>query len=500
MAKNLMIQGTMSGVGKSILTAGLLRVFRQDGMKVAPFKSQNMALNSFVTPDGREIGRAQALQAMAAGVMPSSDMNPILLKPSGNTTSQVIVEGLPVGDMRAADYFRDKKKYIPTILNAYNRLSKENDIVVIEGAGSPVEINLRENDIVNMGLAELVDSPVVLVGDIDPGGVFAQLLGTVQLLSGRERDRVKALVINKFRGDIDLLTPGLDMFRNYCDIPFAGVIPYGEFTLDEEDSLSERLNVREGFDKKDSGDIRIAVIRFPFISNYTDFAVFEDLPGVEMIYTENAAAISDADIVILPGTKNTLMDYRWLVDKKIADAVKKAGDSGKLIVGICGGFQMLGRTISGREISDISNESSNTTEGLGLLPVDTRFLQDKTLRQVEGKIEGLRGSFAGLNGSSFKGYEIHMGSSTFHGQVSYQSEMIVENGNVFGTYIHGIFDTGEVAEKLLMCAFRGRRGKEGEFLVPDLCEKREKELDKLADIVRNNIDMKMIYRIIGYGD
>ncbi|MBP3280334.1 MAG: cobyric acid synthase, partial [Butyrivibrio sp.] len=263
MAKNLMIQGTMSGAGKSILTAGILRVLHQDGYRVAPFKSQNMALNSYVTRDGKEIGRAQALQAFAAGMEPDSDMNPILLKPTGETASQVIVNGLPVGDMRAADYFRKKKDYIPEVLSAYERLSSRANVVVIEGAGSPVEINLRENDIVNMGLAKMLDAPVLLAGNIDPGGVFAQLLGTVQLLGSEERERVKGLIINKFRGDKKLLDPGLSMFRDYCDIPFVGVVPYAEFELEEEDSLSDKLKVSGGFSGSGAGRdvIRIAVIR-----------------------------------------------------------------------------------------------------------------------------------------------------------------------------------------------------------------------------------------------
>ena len=291
MARNLMIQGTMSGAGKSILTAGILRVLRQDGFRVAPFKSQNMALNSFVTRDGLEMGRAQAVQAAAAGIEPSSDMNPILLKPMGDAVSEVIVNGRPIGKMRAADYYRVKKSLVPQILEAYHRLEEQAEIIVIEGAGSPVEINLREGDFVNMGLAQMVDAPVLLAGNIDPGGVFAQLLGTVQLMRPEERERVKGLIINKFRGDVRLLEPGLSMFREYCDIPFAGIVPWLKLNLDEEDSLSDKLSgggsterfktAQGGLHPADSTDaarsvtIDIAVIRLPYMSNYTDFAPLE---------------------------------------------------------------------------------------------------------------------------------------------------------------------------------------------------------------------------------
>ena len=308
MARNLMIQGTMSGAGKSILTAGILRVLRQDGFRAAPFKSQNMALNSFVTRDGLEMGRAQVVQAAAAGMEPSADMNPILLKPMGDTTSQVIVNGKPIGKMRAADYYRVKRSLVPQILQAYRRLEELADIIVIEGAGSPVEINLREGDFVNMGLAEMVDAPVLLAGNIDPGGVFAQLLGTVQLLRPDERERVKGLIINKFRGDVKLLEPGLVMFREYCDIPFAGVVPWVKLELDEEDSMSEILSAKSKPARNE--DVDIAVIRLPYISNYTDFAPLGKTEGVKVRYVSGCAELGTPDLIILPGTKNTLGDAR----------------------------------------------------------------------------------------------------------------------------------------------------------------------------------------------
>ena len=394
-----MIQGTMSGVGKSILTAGILRVLSQDGYRVAPFKSQNMALNSFVTKEGREIGRAQALQAAAADLEPSSDMNPILLKPMGDTTSQVIVNGLPIENMRAKDYFRKKKSFIPDILSAYNRLAENNDIIVIEGAGSPVEINLRENDIVNMGLAELLDAPVLLVGDIDPGGVFAQLLGTYNLLSDYEKKRVKGLVINKFRGDVSLLEPGLEMFKPYCDVPFAGIVPYVSLDLDEEDSVSQRLKISKKNSDTDA-DVKIAVIRLPFISNYTDFTILEGIPGVSLTYVIEPDALEGADLIILPGTKNTISDMGWLFEKGLGAKIQELAKRDALVIGICGGFQMLGRSIKDPD----NTEAGGETKGLGLLPVDTIFSTEKNLKQVKTESGKLSGIFASLSDVSIEGY------------------------------------------------------------------------------------------------
>ncbi len=530
MAKNLMIQGTMSGAGKSILTAGILRVLHQDGFKAMPFKSQNMALNSYVTRDGKEIGRAQALQAFAAGMEPDADMNPILLKPTGETASQVIVNGLPVGDMRAADYFGKKKDYIPEVLSAYERLSSRSDIVVIEGAGSPVEINLKENDIVNMGLAQMVDAPVLLAGNIDPGGVFAQLLGTVQLLSDSERARVKGLIINKFRGDKKLLDPGLSMFKDYCDIPFVGVVPYADLDLEEEDSLSDKLKISGGFrngaGRAESGlcqdVIRIAVVRFPFISNYTDFDIFDKIPAVELIYTDSPEAVMSADVVILPGTKNTTGDLKWLREKSLDRAVLEARDKGSLIIGICGGFQILGERIFEEDIAGghgIEAGSADCAEGpvsgLGLLTVDTVFERAKTLIQTEGYLSGASGDFDGLNGVFYRGYEIHMGvSKSAQGDAVSDSARneagsaevkeslagsrgeVFCDGNVLGTYIHGFFDSAEVTKTVLDIASRRKENGSIWGKLQDLWVYRDIELDKLAEVIRNSLDMEYIYRVI----
>ena len=332
MKRNLMIQGTMSGAGKSLLVTALCRIFRQDGWSVAPFKSQNMALNSFVTADGKEMGRAQVLQAQAAGKAPDVRMNPILLKPSSDVGSQVIVGGEVRGDYRAKDYFRMKRQLIPDILAAYNSLAAENDIIVIEGAGSPAEINLKADDIVNMGLAKLVDAPVLLVGDIDPGGVFAQLYGTVALLEEDERRRIAGTIINKFRGDVSLLQPGLTMLEELTGVPVLGVVPYTRVELDDEDSQAPRLQQSAG-----TGRIDIAVIRLPHISNFTDFAPLELHPELGVRYVAREKELGNPDLVILPGSKNTMGDLGWMRQNGLEMAIRRLHGNGMPVLGICGG-------------------------------------------------------------------------------------------------------------------------------------------------------------------
>lgn len=503
-----MIQGTMSGVGKSILTAGILRVLKQDGYRVAPFKSQNMALNSYVTGDGREIGRAQALQAQACGLDPSSDMNPILIKPMGDTTSQIIVNGLPLGNMRARDYFKNKKSLIPDIQAAYDRLSKVADIIVIEGAGSPVEINLRDNDIVNMGLAQILDAPVLLAGDIDPGGVFAQLLGTVSLMSDEERARVKGLIINKFRGDVTLLEPGLSMFRKYCSIPFVGVVPYTKLILDEEDSVSQRLTVNNKFNSRSSiintksknnnsindhaRSLIIAVIRLPFISNYTDFTIFENIDGVNLYYADDPDSLDNADLVIIPGTKNTIEDLRWLISKGLSAKIKELSDKEVPIIGICGGFQMLGKSIT--DAGGV--EGGGVVEGLGLLPVETVFTSYKNLRQVSAKTPRLGGFYESLSDTPISGYEIHMGSSITDGSNDHK-ECVITKGTVLGTYIHGIFDTPSFTQKLIKLLYEKNGIDKDAPAIEALAVTQDRELDRLADVLRQSLDFEFIYRVIG---
>ena len=340
MARSIMVQGTMSNAGKSLLAAGLCRVFVQDGYRVAPFKSQNMALNSYITKDGLEMGRAQVMQAEACGIEPEVYMNPILLKPTNDIGSQVIVNGEVQGNMKAMQYYKEKRKYIPKIMEAYETLSSKNDIIVIEGAGSPAEINLKENDIVNMGMAKMAKAPVLLAGDIDRGGVFAQLIGTLMLLDDDEKDIVKGLVINKFRGDKDILMPGIKMLEERVGKQVLGVVPYLNVDIDDEDSLSER------FKKKSStGLIDIVIIRLPRISNFTDFNVFECFNDVNVRYVTSPQQFGNPDMVIIPGTKNTIEDLMWLRQNGLEAKIIKASSMNKVIFGICGGFQMLGNVI-----------------------------------------------------------------------------------------------------------------------------------------------------------
>ena len=381
MAKNIMIQGTMSNAGKSLIVAGLCRILWQDGFATAPFKSQNMALNSFITEEGLEMGRAQAVQAEAAGVPPSVFMNPILLKPTNDTGSQVIVNGKVQGNMSARDYFSYKKKLIPDILRAYQQLEQQFERIVIEGAGSPAEINLKQDDIVNMGMAQLVDAPVLLVGDIDRGGVFAQLAGTVMLLEPKERARIQGMIINKFRGDQSILDPGVEMIQEVTGIPVVGVVPYMQVDIEEEDSLTERFAARNP-----EAVLDIAVIRLPRISNFTDFAVLEQREQINLRYVTNVAQLGKPDMILLPGTKNTLSDLEWLRQNGLEVAICRAKEQGSVIFGICGGYQMLGMHISDPE----HVEEGGHLRGMGLLPVNTTLTKEKTRSQVQGIFEKLQ--------------------------------------------------------------------------------------------------------------
>ena len=512
MAKVIMVQGTMSNAGKSLIVAGLCRIFRQDGYRVAPFKSQNMALNSFITKEGLEMGRAQVMQAEAAGVEPVAAMNPILLKPTTHVGSQVIVNGEVLGNMSARDYFVYKKQLIPEIKKAFRELERDNDIIVIEGAGSPAEINLRENDIVNMGLAELLDAPVLLVGDIDRGGVFAQLLGTLMLLEKTEKERVKGLIINKFRGDKTILDPGVVMLEERGQTPVVGVVPYMELSIDDEDSLSSR------FDRREEGLIDIAVIRYPRISNFTDLSVLEQIGQVSVRYVDSVRDLHHPDMIVLPGSKNTMADLKWMRENGLEALIKKKAQD-TIVFGICGGYQMLGETI--RDPYQVENGGS--MKGMGLLPAVTELKQEKTRTQVTGTFGEISGALSGFSGKSVRGYEIHMGSTVdsesivdsenvrqpesrsdkkgyvcriqneADGSVKYDG---IFSGNVYGTYVHGIFDEGTLAETLvgILAARKGVVLDTGQMI--SYGQFKQMQYDKLADGVRKSMDMEAVYAML----
>ena len=487
-ARCIMVQGTMSGAGKSLLCAALCRIFAQDGYRTAPFKSQNMALNSFVTRDGLEMGRAQVVQAQAAGVEPDVRMNPILLKPSSDIGSQVIVNGEVRGDMPAKEYFRRKKALIPDILRAYDDLASEFDIIVIEGAGSPAEINLKADDIVNMGLARLVAAPVLLAGDIDRGGVFAQLYGTVELLEPDERARICGLIINKFRGDVEILRPGLAMLEEKTRLPVVGVVPYLKVDIEDEDSLSERLQQKNAVKPLD-----VAIVRLPHISNFTDFMPLEQHPLLGVRYVQAARELGMPDLIILPGTKNTVNDLLWLRQCGLETAVQKLARRGTPGLGVCGGYQMLGGMLD--DSAGTESGRPQTLRGLELLPTRTVFTLEKRRAQVTAT------AAAPFAGAALTGYEIHTGRTTVEGApfctLADGTPDGCVQGSVFGTYLHGLFDSGELTEKLAALLCR-RKGLAPETAAPLTMQAyREQQFDLLADGVRRALDMSAIYAAMG---
>lgn len=495
MSKVIMVQGTMSNVGKSLVVAGLCRIFKQDGYKVAPFKSQNMALNSFITEDGLEMGRAQVMQAEAAGIKPDVRMNPILLKPTNDIGSQVIVNGEILGNMPAREYFAYKHKLIPDIMKAYNELAEANDIIVIEGAGSPAEVNLKSDDIVNMGIAKMVNSPVLLVGDIDRGGVFAQLIGTVNLLEDDERQLVKGLIINKFRGDKTILDPGIDIIEEKSGIPVVGVTPYINVDIEDEDSLSDRI-----VPTREADLIDIAVVRLPRISNFTDLNAFEMIPGVSVRYCKNAAELRDPDMVVIPGSKNTISDVLWMRQNGLEAEILKLAGKGKVIFGICGGYQILGESLS----DPLGIETLGQVRGMGLLPIETVFMEEKTRTRVSGDF--IDDSLSG----SINGYEIHMGESTLRegaqpllritDSVTGETKLDgARSGNVYGTYVHGIFDGDGVAASVVDILAAKKGISIDTSLSMSYDEYKETQYDLLAESLRESLDMEAIYQILEEG-
>ena len=495
--KSLMFLGTASSVGKSTLCAAVLRIMKQDGLRAAPFKAQNMALNSFATREGLEMGRAQVTQAEAAGLEPSVRMNPVLLKPTSDRRSQVIVNGRAVGTMSAMEYEQFKPRLREMIREVYEDLEKDVDAVVIEGAGSPAEINLKKGDIVNMSMARTADAPCILIGDINPGGVFASLYGTVKLLDEEEQSRIKGIVINKFRGDVKILEPGLDMIEKLLDIPVLGVLPWMEIDMEDEDSVTERFERRAG-----RGQVNAAIVRLPHISNFTDFNLISAEPGTAVSYVTRASQVREADIVILPGTKNTIEDLGWLKARGIADEIVRHARRGGMVIGICGGYQMLGQTLR-----DPDHTESRIPEmaGLGLLDCTVTFRPEKTTVQASGAIRAGTGWLAALDGVVLDGYEIHSGAHAFgpdcvpflylNGREE-PDGVTNARGNVLGTYLHGAFDTG-VLWRAVVNRVRAEKGLEenaGGTLT--MAEFREREFDRLAAAVRQNLDMDAVYRIL----
>ncbi len=497
MAKALMVQGTMSNAGKSLLVTALCRILRQDGYSVAPFKSQNMALNSFITQEGLEMGRAQVTQAQAAGVEPSVRMNPILLKPCSDTGSQVIVNGEVLGTMSAKDYFARKKSLIPVVMEAYESLSSQYDVVVLEGAGSPAEINLKTDDLVNMGMAKRAKAPVLLCGDIDRGGVFASLAGTLLLLEPQERAMVKGLIINKFRGDKSILMPGVEMIEKITNVPVVGVVPYLQVDIEDEDSLSGRLT-----DHVTPKAVDIAVIRLPRMSNFTDFNPLQAISEVSLRYVSRVDQLGSPDLIILPGTKSTMEDLLWMRQTGLEAAILKHAAKGGPVLGICGGYQMLGQTLRDPE----GIEGGGCLKGIGLLPVDTLFSKTKTRTRVEGTFQQLGGVLSGLSGLPVEGYEIHMGqtcSNTPMTLVGTCEGKIKPDGatasSVYGTYLHGLFDRKEAVEGLIVSLCK-RKGIDWEQVgAVDLETYRESQFDLLARSVRESLDMEKIYQILEEG-
>ena len=503
-AKAIMVLGTTSDAGKSFVAAALCRIFAQDGYKVAPFKSQNMALNSYITAEGLEMGRAQVMQAEAAGIEPSVLMNPVLLKPTDDTGSQVIVLGEVRGDMPARDYYAFKDQLRPIVKQAYDTLAAQNDIIVLEGAGSPAEINLKQNDFVNCGMAAMAGAPIVLVGDIDRGGVFASLYGTIKLLEPEEQAMVKGTIINRFRGDVSLLETGLDMLEALTDTPVVGVIPYMHVDIDDEDSLSGRLSATA----PTAGMVDVAVIGLPHISNFTDFNPLGRFPGIAVRYVYQPEQLGAPDLLVLPGSKNTMGDLDWVRKTSLDQAICAYAATGKPLLGVCGGYQMLGRSISDPE----NTEGGGTAEGLGLLPIHTVFQDAKTRTRVKATAGMFQGVFAPLSGTTLDGYEIHMGASTIEEESAAAPFAALEYedgrpnaldgcicGNVMGTYCHGLMEDGSFPFKLaqMLCEARGL-ATDG-FPTESFRAYKNRQYDALAKTVRESLDMDAIYRIVKEG-
>jgi adenosylcobyric acid synthase len=497
-----MVQGTASGAGKSLLTAALCRLFARAGYRVAPFKAQNMALNAAVTRGGEEIGRAQAAQAEAAGIEATVDMNPILLKPESDDRSQVVVRGAPLGSLSFREYRAMAAPLLEVVRASLDRVRGACDLVVIEGAGSPAEINLADGEIVNMRVARLADAPVLLVGDIERGGVFAALLGTLALLDAADRARVRGLVVNKFRGDPSLLASGLDMLTARTGVPVLGVVPYlTEVALPAEDSLD--LDARAP-DRAAAG-LDVAVIRLPRIANFDDFEPLAREPGVRLRFARTPADLAGADAIVIPGSKGTVADLEWLRASGLASTIAAAAARRDTVIGICGGYQMLGRVIH-----DPGHVESRTdpTPGLGLLPVVTTFAAEKTTVRVRAAVTAAAGPFAGAAGTEIAAYEIHAGRTDVDGAprpfvVTVRQAVAVREpdgatdaaGTIVGTYLHGLFADDALRRAFLVYLATRKRER------PDprwgSAQSAADRYDRLADAVRGAVDIPAVGKLVG---
>ncbi|WP_031587074.1 cobyric acid synthase [Selenomonas bovis] len=510
MTETIMLMGTSSHVGKSILATALCRIFYQAGRRVVPFKAQNMALNSYVTKDGGEMGRAQVAQAEAAGLAPMVDMNPVLLKPTGNSCSQVIVDGKPIGNMSAREYHKGKSvQLFGHVTAALTRLQQQFDTIVIEGAGSPAEINLKEDDIVNMRVAKYLQAPVLLIADIDRGGSLAALVGTLELLDEEERALVKGLVINKFRGDVTLMTPAVDFLEQKTGKPVLGIVPYLEHLgIDDEDSVSLEEKEHEAEQQKQEKELRLAVVETPKISNFTDFDALADEPDAEVLYVRDAEELLAAapDVILLPGSKNTTEDLLHVRESGLEQAIRRLVDGGTPLVGICGGYQMLGEEIADPHHTESSHD---VVKGLGYLPMKTVFAEEKRTVQVAADCPGMEFYDGVLMGKGLSGYEIHMGRTVFTAPVRHpfhltrQGENAVniwdgalsEDGRIFGTYLHGVFDHDGFRRQFLN-VLRLHRGLRPLPVQRNRHLEKERAYDRLAETVRKSLDMEKLAAIM----
>jgi adenosylcobyric acid synthase len=515
-ARAIMILGTSSHVGKSLLTAAFCRIFARQGYRVAPFKSQNMSLNSAATIEGLEIGRAQALQAEAAGVPASVHMNPILIKPSGESSSQIVVRGKIWGRVTAADYHQRRvEELMPIVRESYEVLAEEHDVIILEGAGSPAEINLKQHDIANMRMAEMADAACLLVGDIDRGGVFASLLGTLELLEPDERDRVRGFAINKFRGDASLLTPGVRMMEERVLKQCIGVVPYlHSLKLEEEDSLGLPVITQTAWatntllDMSLDRPLRIAVIALPSFSNFTDFDSLRAEPSVSLLFCHKPEAIAQADVVILPGTKQTVDDLLWMREQGLDIAVQHFAATG-LVVGICGGMQMLGQSIT----DPFAMEHAGSVAGLSLLPIRTVMHRDKVTRNATGKVVAPILFGQPVKEKDLSGYEIHIGQTIYQSGAKYFAELSSDDGadeskaiskdgctsadtKTFGTYLHGLFDDDRFRHQFI-CASRAFHKLTSPVELKVWKRLREESLDRLAFEVSKALDIEAIFRWVG---